>query len=263
MKKAIIIGLASISMLATGIFLIPSQSSKQVDYHPLQHESKMPNAFKADRQAYYKALLANPSTGKIEIQDRVDSWKTLKRMSFPKSLSLTFGELGPDNVGGRTRAIGIDRNNDNIMYAGSVGGGLYKSSDAGNNWSRVNGWDAVVGQSGSLSVSSIETTADGTLYVSMGGLQFEGEIIYGSSGVQSGAQGVWYSLDQGDSFTQLAGTSGSIMQLWRDPSHANRVYIGGTTCLVSEDLGTATAVPGVVGNGYDVKTSGDGSVVFF
>jgi len=263
MKKAIATAAITLSIAIIGILLIPNEIDHQQDYQ-VRSNSVNQSLQNGEREAFYKLLLANSASGEIEIQDRLDSWTALQSMSFPKSLALTFGELGPDNVGGRTRAIGIDRGNDNIMYAGAVGGGLFKSTDAGNNWSRVNGWDAVVGLSGSISVSSIETTDDGTLYVAMGGEQFEvGDPAGGTSGSQSGSRGVWYSLDQGDSFTQLGGTSGSVMQLWRDPSQANKIYIGGTLCQVSENLGTATTIPDVPGSGYDVKTSGDGSVVFF
>jgi hypothetical protein len=263
MKKAITTGILTLAAAIFAFLLIPSDVAHQQDY---QVRSKLVNPAlqSSEREAFYKRLLSNSATGEIEIQDRLDSWNSLQSMSFPKSLALTFGELGPDNVGGRTRAIGIDRNNDNIMYAGSVGGGLFKSTDAGNNWNRVDGWDVVVGLSGSISVSSIETTDNGTLYVAMGGNRFEvGDLGSGESGEQSGSRGVWYSTNNGDSFTQLGGTSGDIMQLWRDPSQVNKIYIGGPTCQVSENLGAATVIADVPGNGYDVKVSGDGSVVFF
>lgn len=43
-------------------------------------------------------------------------------------------ELGPANIGGRTRAIQFHPNNPDIMFAGSVSGGLWKSTDAGHVW---------------------------------------------------------------------------------------------------------------------------------
>ena len=191
----------------------------------------------------------------------------MKKFSFHenKSLSLSFVDRGPDNIGGRTRAIGIDRSNDDIMYAGSVSGGLFKSNDRGNNWTRVESWDAQVG---TLCISSIETTSDGTIYVGTGGDQFEGGLTFGSSGVQAGANGVYYCVPDPTTnellnWTSLPGTSGSIMQIWRDPSQSDKIYIGSTTCLVSSDKMTgASAITGVTGNGYDLKASGDGSIVF-
>lgn len=264
MKKAFLLGGLLLAAISSGVLLTNLQEKHQRDYIPLKTQD-FAQAVLDGRAELYKELLSSSVTGEIEAQDRIDSWNALQRMSFPKSLSLTFGELGPDNIGGRTRAIGIDRSDDDVMYAGSVGGGLFKSTDHGSNWARVNAWDVVVGLNGSISISSIETTSDGTLYVAMGGNQFEigGSPTTGASGPQSGANGVWYSTDNGDTFTQLPGTSGSVTGIWRDPSHTNRIYIAGTTCLVSENHGTATAIPGITGVGYDVKASGDGSVVFF
>lgn len=42
--------------------------------------------------------------------------------------------LGPGNVGGRIRAVVIDPNNANNMWVGSVGGGIWRSTNAGGSW---------------------------------------------------------------------------------------------------------------------------------
>ena len=49
----------------------------------------------------------------------------------------TWSNLGPANQGGRTRALLINPNNPNIMYAGGVAGGVWKSTDAGANWAPI------------------------------------------------------------------------------------------------------------------------------
>ncbi len=245
-------------------FMVSGNGEDHVrDYQPRLASTKQAYSNHDARNQYYQYLLANSKTGKIEAQDRIDSWNAMQANNYGevKSLSLSFVELGPDNIGGRTRGIGIDRSNDDIMYAGSVTGGLFKSTDRGNNWSRVDSWDTQVG---ALAISTIETTSDGTIYVGTGSDQFEGGITTGSSGAQAGANGVYYSTDGGANWTHLSGTSGSVMQVWRDPSQTDKIYIGGTSCLVSPNKSAgASALPSpVTGNGYDIKVSGDGSVVF-
>ena len=47
---------------------------------------------------------------------------------------LEWEQLGPNNLGGITRSILVDRNNSNLIYAGSAGGGLYLSYDGGDHW---------------------------------------------------------------------------------------------------------------------------------
>ena len=47
---------------------------------------------------------------------------------------LDWASPGPTNVGGRTRALLVDPRDPTIVWAGSVSGGLYKSTDAGSTW---------------------------------------------------------------------------------------------------------------------------------
>ena len=49
----------------------------------------------------------------------------------------TFSNQGPFNVGGRTRALAIDINNENRLLAGSVSGGIWLSINQGASWQRV------------------------------------------------------------------------------------------------------------------------------
>jgi len=42
--------------------------------------------------------------------------------------------LGPGNIGGRTRSLVIDPDNPDIMYAGAVAGGVWKTYDGGQHW---------------------------------------------------------------------------------------------------------------------------------
>ncbi|MBI3259863.1 MAG: T9SS type A sorting domain-containing protein [Ignavibacteriae bacterium] len=85
--------------------------------------------------------LRDPATGKIPDGIRFNELKfanTLPRKSDdPKSASLlssTWTQRGPWNVGGRTRAVAIDIDNENIMLAGGISGGIWRSTDKGEHW---------------------------------------------------------------------------------------------------------------------------------
>ena len=52
-------------------------------------------------------------------------------------VSLTWRQRGPNNVGGRTRAIGIDLDDENIILAGGDSGGMWRSTDGGVNWTKT------------------------------------------------------------------------------------------------------------------------------
>ncbi|GAA4275007.1 T9SS type A sorting domain-containing protein [Aquimarina gracilis] len=107
------------------------------------------------RMEYEFQRLRDPNTGKIpsgindaelEFSSRIpegnDSKKSLsvaaKSAKSSKSSRFSYWQnRGPFNVGGRTRALAIDRTNENIILAGGVSGGLWRSIDAGQSWRKV------------------------------------------------------------------------------------------------------------------------------
>ncbi|MCH7772950.1 MAG: hypothetical protein IH784_00910, partial [Bacteroidetes bacterium] len=64
-----------------------------------------------------------------------------KNSGSNETTALTWTARGPNNVGGRTRALGIDKRTDtppNItILAGGVSGGIWRSTDDGSSWSSV------------------------------------------------------------------------------------------------------------------------------
>ena len=50
---------------------------------------------------------------------------------------LTWQQVGPDTLGGRTRALAVDVTDVNTLIAGAVSGGIWKSTDGGANWTQT------------------------------------------------------------------------------------------------------------------------------
>ncbi|WP_378180389.1 T9SS type A sorting domain-containing protein [Aquimarina sp. SS2-1] len=112
---------------------------------PLQRQAD--NA--QERAAYELMRLKDPNTGKIpsgirkaelqytsKISTSDDSQKSLQIAS--KSGRFSFWKnRGPFNVGGRTRALAIDSGNENIILAGGVSGGLWRTENGGETWRKV------------------------------------------------------------------------------------------------------------------------------
>ncbi len=127
-------------------------------------------------------------------------------------------EIGPANVGGRTRSILIDQSDHDHFFAGSVSGGLWESSDKGLTWNAINDYAT------NLSVTSIAQD------------YFNNEIIYYSTGEVTGntqgvgGAGVFKSTNGGQSFSQLATASDFRFEYtWSvktSPVSPNMVYIG-------------------------------------
>lgn len=127
-------------------------------------------------------------------------------------------ELGPFDVGGRTRALIIDYSDQDRILAGGVSGGLWISDDAGVNWTAVN--DASPG----LGITCI--TQD----------PFNNDVIYYGTGESSAnsagmpGEGIFKSTDGGLTFSQLSSTVNSdFTNNWsikHSLTDANTLFVG-------------------------------------
>ncbi|MCH8317865.1 MAG: T9SS type A sorting domain-containing protein [Bacteroidetes bacterium] len=100
-------------------------------------DKKNPNA----RRDWEFMRLRNPATGQIPPNMRAKEiafGKTLPTdAAYKKAGAYNWIAMGPYNVGGRTRAAAIDVTNENIILAGSISGGLWRSTDGGASWTEV------------------------------------------------------------------------------------------------------------------------------
>lgn len=93
------------------------------------------------RQEFELRKLRNPKTGLIPANIRnlelefAKSLNARSRTSFDENT--TWEHRGPFNVGGRTRALAVDVNDENIVLAGGVSGGLWRSINQGGTWLKV------------------------------------------------------------------------------------------------------------------------------
>ncbi|MBG15714.1 MAG: hypothetical protein CL853_05110 [Crocinitomicaceae bacterium] len=272
MKKSSIL-ISSLLLIPLGAFFLIGNFSENSSSEPTYKSvtiSKKSSKSKSwnDAADLYHSLYQDESTGQIDYQQLKLAKQEVLSMMLNKAGAFTFVEEGPDNVGGRTRGIAIDPSDDNIIYAGSVTGGLFKTENAGNSWSRVDAFDLAVNDAisgnGSISISSITITVNGTIYVATGGSVFEGSLAFEGSGVTSG-DGIWYSTNDGASFEQLLGTSGQdVTKVVSDYNQDDVIYYSGSSLGVKKvvDGGTPTSVTGVpTATTGDVKVSLDGQVI--
>ena len=105
--------------------------------------------------------------------------------------------LGPGNIGGRVRSLVIDPTNVNVMLAGSVGGGIFKTTNGGASWAPVDDFMA------NLAVSALvmQPGAPATIYAGTGEGFFNGDGLRGA--------GVFKTTDSGTTWQHLAATNNS------------------------------------------------------
>ena len=91
-------------------------------------------------------MLKDPSTGVIPKDASEKAFKAAQiaklkaetaQANRTNTLNFNIVPRGPNNFGGRTRAIGIDIRNSQIMLAGGVSSGVFRSTNAGATWVRV------------------------------------------------------------------------------------------------------------------------------
>ena len=225
---------------------------------------------------YLSMIRNNQVTGTIAPEDYKMVQQQLKSFGSDRSTTnLKWTQLGPDNYGGRTRSILFDNQtaNGSVLYGAGVTGGIWKSTNIGVTWSKINQ------ASYNLNVSCMAQSADGTLYAGTGEL-FNSNEYSGieEMGYTSGfmGQGIFRSTD-GDNFSLLAATQPQFNQVESDWAYINELAVEASTGAVfaatntglkfSLDKGDSwsyakdTAGTELNGNAYDVKVSSEGSII--
>ncbi|PCJ80867.1 MAG: flagellar basal body rod modification protein [Flavobacteriales bacterium] len=109
------------------------------------HSSHYPMAIgdKKDKNArltWELMRLQDPATGKIPRGIRAKELKFAKELPKANDETSRFANwtaMGPYNIGGRTRAMAIDVTDENVLLAGGISGGLWRTADGGQSWSKV------------------------------------------------------------------------------------------------------------------------------
>jgi photosystem II stability/assembly factor-like uncharacterized protein len=132
------------------------------------------------------------------------------------ALASAWTELGPGNVGGRTRALVVSPADPRVMYAGGVAGGVWKTEDAGESWRPL------ADLMSNLAVSSLamDPRNPDVLYAGTG----EG---YGNVDAVRGG-GIFVTRDAGSTWARLEQTAVPGFYYVNDivvsPADSNRVY---------------------------------------
>ncbi|MBX7095072.1 MAG: T9SS type A sorting domain-containing protein [Flavobacteriales bacterium] len=253
-NKNLLIGTLGLGLVAGLMVATPFLSSNELTYSPRQNDNEKPSVDQAMEHYMSKRLDANGVYNPALIkQTRAQFMQALMAGGMNRSLDMPWIEEGPDNVGGRTRAICIDKNNSNLVWAGSVSGGLFVSSNGGNSWGRVDNFDQT------LSIASMTQTLNGRLYVGTG---FSNGFFFNEAFV---GDGLFYTDDLGQTWNQVSGSANEDwVELQADPNNPNKIWCGTSGGLKTYDGATITTINNNgmgTGNCYDVKISKDGNVV--
>ena len=157
-------------------------------------------------------MLKNPVTGKIPEGIRQAELLEAATIPLKEEVSLMGGNSytfqGPNNFGGRCRAVAYDARFDGggnrVVLAGGVSGGMFRSTDGGANWTRVSSLNNI--HSVTAVAQDPRPGFQDTWYFGTG------ENLGNSAGASGAAfyygHGIFKSTDNGITWTQLAATAG-------------------------------------------------------
>jgi hypothetical protein len=176
---------------------------------------------KTSAQDYLAKIRNNQITGQISISDVVSARVATNAMISNKNSKALFNwnSMGPENLGGSTKAIIFDNQDatNNTLLAGSNSGGVWRSTNYGNTWEKVD-------ISETLNVSSLAQAGNGTVYVGTGvSLQPASEELAVGSSI---GKGIWMS--NGSTFELMPGTAPSGNDLEEEWAFVQKLAVDGS-----------------------------------
>ena len=223
------------------------------------------------RLAWEEARYADPATGRVPEDIRS------RELAFASTLPVSSSRLsewslrGPLGLGGRTRALALDVTDDDVVLAGGVSGGMWRSTDGALTWTKTTG--PLQLQSVTALVQDTRPGRTDRWYYGTG--EFRANSASDPGATYRG-DGIYTSADGGQSWLPLAGTvSGTpgsssgdpfdyVWNLALDATNADQDEVYAATWLGiyrSVDGGdTWTAVLPMSSGASDVAVAADGTV---
>ena len=192
--------LLTLFVLAAGIFFTDWEQQK-----PLEKRKLSRVQLKKARDDYFFGKLKDPVTESIPSNVRSMEMVFSKNLNSrahqartQELISYSWNEVGPSNVGGRTRAIALDSRNSNIIFSGAVSGGIWKSTDGGQTWA------AKLPSGSHLSITSIaqDPSTPDTWYATTGEIGTSSTSGKGNGSAYLGA-GLYQSTNNGETWTLM------------------------------------------------------------
>lgn len=198
-----------ISILIIGIITVNKQetTNKLIDSPGKKSKKTLEQRqmFSEQRALYEFNMQKNPITGKIPQEEKKKEYENAilaKQQSYSQSItSNIYTSRGPSNLGGRTRALVIDKSDDsgNTIISGGVSSGVFRTTNGGDNWTKVSS------NSDIHNVTAIaQDPREGFQHIWYYGT---GEKLANSASllpnVHYNGEGVWKSTDSGLTWTHI------------------------------------------------------------
>ncbi len=211
MKKTLLVLTALTAVIGLFYFSTNNTVLKESFESNMHEEDEMPKRTRIDLALKHDfEITKDPALGYPPTERLRGAFETLKRKeaeiktrSLNGILDSRWKERGPYNVGGRTRAVMVDKGDPTgkTVYTGGVAGGVWRTRDI---TAAQPVWENLGDFLKNLSISSIVQEPDNpsTMYFSTGEGYVNGDAVRGL--------GIWKSTDNGDTWEILPSTENSI-----------------------------------------------------
>ena len=133
--------------------------------------------------------------------------------------TMKISAVGPVSISGRMLSVAVDPNDENVAYAGSASGGIWKTTDMGKNWMSVTSRLASM----HIGALAIDPKNPSTIYAGTGETYMPGD--------DYAYMGVYVSTDYGTTWKLLSATSSlpisAVASITIDPNNAAHIFIAG------------------------------------
>ncbi len=159
------------------------------------------------------------------IQNAIAQSKTILENRAPQDSDWTL--VGPLNTGGRITDVAISPDNDDVLYVSASVGGVFKTTDRGQNWTPI--FDEI----GKPSIGNIAIAPSNSQRIYVGTGEANGS---STSGAFFG-DGMYRSNDAGATWSNIGlPESNHIGRIAVDPSDPDRVFVAATGKLYGKNI---------------------------
>ncbi len=205
-----VVAIALVALTRSTTPLTPKATVSDVALAP-EHELALPNQMTPDEFQDLKE-----SSNAIVTPAQIDRQQAQAAAVDPAAgvNGLAGSSSGPYNVGGRVTDVVADRNTPNAAFAAVSGGGIWKTTDGGANWTNL--WP----DSNTQTMGALAQAPNGDLWAGTGEANPPG------GGLTYFGDGIYKSTDNGGHWTNMGlADSAAIGRIAVDPTNSQRLFV--------------------------------------